>query len=72
METRQKLTYRLCMVLLSILAGAGTGAILIPVAYAERGCFAVGGEWILIIAAAVLTAKCFHRKEEKYEQLERF
>ncbi len=54
----------LCIALLSILAGAGTGAVLIPVAYAERGYFAVGGEWVVIIVAAVLTAKCFQRKED--------
>ncbi len=46
----------LCVALLSILAGTGTGVVLIPVAYTERGYFAVGGEWILVIAAAVLTA----------------
>ncbi len=46
----------LCVALLSILAGTGTGAVLIPVAYVERGYFAVGGEWVLIIAATVLTA----------------
>ncbi len=63
----QKLMYYLCIALLAIIAGAVTGVILIPVAYAERGYFAVGGEWILIIAAAVLAVKYFQGKEEKYE-----
>ncbi len=78
MEIRQKLTYRLCMVLLSILAGTGTGAVLIPVVYAERGYFAVGGEWVLIIAAAVLTAYAinkFYQRDfgfvEKRQRIER-
>ncbi len=50
----------LCIALFGIIAGTA----LIPVAYAERGYFAVGGEWVLIIVAAVLTAKCFQRKED--------
>lgn len=30
----------------------------IPYAYAERGYFAVGGEWLLILAAAFLPFLC--------------
>ncbi len=61
----KRLTYRLCMVLLGILAGVGTGVVLIPVAYSERGCFAVGGEWIIAIASAALSA-CAINKSYKY------
>ncbi len=61
MRRNQKLTYRLCTVLLGILAGIGTGVVLIPVAYAERGYFAVGGEWIIVIASAVLTAYAINK-----------
>ncbi len=78
MEIRQKLAYRLCMVLLGIIAGTVTGIILIPVAYAERGCFAVGGEWVLIIATPVLTAYAinkFYQRDfgfvEKRQRIER-
>ncbi len=71
-----KLPRLLRMALPGILAGAGTGAALIPFAYTERGYFAIGGEWILIISAAVLTAyavnkfyKWYHRNFQRKDGL---
>lgn len=37
---------------LAWLLGAATALHAIPAAYAERGCRGVGGEWLLILAAA--------------------
>ena len=44
-------------------AAAGTLAAipLLPLAYRERGGWAVGGEWLLILAAAVFGYALYHR-----------
>ena len=50
-----KLFRALLSVELAVLMGGGTAAWALPAALAERhGCWAIGGEWLLILAAAGL------------------
>lgn len=39
---------------LAVLLGGGTAAWALPAAMAERGYWAIGGEWLLILAAAAV------------------
>ncbi len=67
-ERKEKLlalTCYLCMVLFGILAGIAAGIILIPIAYADRGYFAIGGEWVIVISVSVLTS-CAIKKFYKF------
>ena len=47
-----KLFRALLSVELTLLLGGGTAAWALPAAMAERGYWAIGGEWLLILAAA--------------------
>lgn len=40
---------------------AGTAAVLVPLAYQERGYEAIGGEWILIVAVFCITYSILHK-----------
>jgi hypothetical protein len=44
------------------LAATMAAAVFVPMAYDQRGCFAVGGEWLLVIGAGVLG--WFYAKDE--------
>ncbi len=44
--------------------GIIAGVIFIPLAYAELGYYAVGGEWLLIIAADILTAYAVYKLDK--------
>ncbi len=57
----RRLPHCLCSALSGIIAGGAAGAVFVPGAYAERGYFAIGGEWILVIAVTVLTAYAVYR-----------
>lgn len=43
-------------------AAALTAVVLIPITLQERGCFAVGGEWIAILAVYWLTYRFIHNR----------
>lgn len=50
-----KLFRALLSVELAVLLGGGTAVWALPAAMAERhGCWAIGGEWLLILAAAAV------------------
>lgn len=48
--------------LVSAVPTALTSAILLPLAYRERGYFGVGSEWLLIIAIFCITYSAFHNR----------
>lgn len=44
----------------AVLVTAIAAAILIPAAYAERGYFAVGGEWLVLMLIAIAAYSAIH------------
>lgn len=42
---------------LAWLCGGGMACLTLPAAYAQRGCMAIGGEWLLILAAGAAGAQ---------------
>ena len=44
----------------AILVTALTAAVVLPMAYAERGYFSVGGEWLLLMLVAIVTYTAMH------------
>jgi len=48
-------------VLGAALAGGVAAAIMLPVAFRERGYFAYGAEWLIIFAVAILAYHIIHR-----------
>ena len=60
-----KLTDRLIlfafMVLAGVVAGGVVAAVLVPLCYSQRGHFAIGSEWFLIIVAAYAGYTAFNK-----------
>lgn len=60
-----KLTDRLIlfafMILAGVLVGGVVAAILIPLCYSQRGHFAIGSEWFMIITAAYAGYSAFNK-----------
>jgi len=52
----ERIVRSLLSVSAGITSGAGVGVIFVPLAYQLRGCWAIGGEWVLIISIAIATA----------------
>ncbi len=67
--TKHKGKIRLLLsIFLGVLAGIIAGVIFIPLAYAERGYYAVGGKWLLIIAADVLATYAVYKLDKWFCQ----
>lgn len=61
MKMSDRLILFALMVLAGIIAGGIVAAILIPLCYSQRGRFAVGSEWFLIVMAAYAGYTAFNK-----------
>lgn len=75
MRRRKKWEYIKAVVIVFVLEMLGAaaitavaGAILIPLAYAERGYYAIGGEWALMLLIAVAAYSIIHKMVFHYAE----